>query len=374
MSNKHLFVSFFVLAMSIWVFSGEFAHNIVTADEPNPGVDGAVSVDTGVNGNMPGVGPTLVRGVKSVAESQTVRLAVRGQTQANRIVRVKSELSGKIEALPGVKGERVKKGDLLCRIAIDTRRNEYDQALAELTSAQLEFDGFVDLNRKGLQSQVIVAKARAALEQSKTRAKQAELALAKTELVAPFDGVVSEQSVEVGDFLSPGATCVSLMEIDPLLVAGQVAEKSVLKLSLGDEVEVNLITGQSLTGTVSFIGHAPDQKTRTFPVEVTVANTGADIRAGITAEMNVPVGVEEVHLISPASMVLNDLGEVGVRLVDDESRVHFARADVVGESPRGVWVKGLPRSINLITVGHEEVFDGQIVKMDYTPITSLVQN
>lgn len=365
-SNKHLFVSFFIVAMSVWVFSGEFAHNTVTADEPVFGVDGVTDANS--------TGPALVRGVKSVAERQTVRLAVRGQTQANRIVRVKSELSGKIEALPGIKGERVKQGDLLCRIAIDTRQNEYEQALAELTSAQLEFDGFVDLNRKGLQSEVVLAKSKASLEQSKTRAKQAELALAKTELVAPFDGVVSEQLVEVGDFLSPGATCVSLMEVDPILVAGQVSEKNVLKLSLGDEVQVELITGQSLTGAVSYIGHSPDQKTRTFPVEVTVSNTGADIRAGITAEMNVPVGVEEVHLISPASMVLNDLGEVGVRIVDEENRVSFARANVVGESPLGVWVKGLPTSINLITVGHEEVFDGQVVKMDYTPIAALVQN
>jgi multidrug efflux system membrane fusion protein len=346
--------------MAVWVFSGEFAFNTVIAEESlvDPKAD-----------DIP-----LVRGVKSTADTQTMYLEVRGQTRANRVIQVKSEIAGKIEALPGEKGTRVNKGDALCRVAVDARRNEYTQALAELESAQLEFDGFVDLNKKGLQSEVVLAKAKAALEQSKTRAKQAQLALEKTVITAPFSGVVESQPVEVGDFLSPGATCVSLMEIDPILVVGQVAEKSIGQLALRDEVNVRLITGQSLTGEVSFIGHSPDLATRTFPVEVTIANPGADIRAGLTSDMRVPVGVEEVHLISPASMVLDDSGSVGVRIVDEYNRVSFQRVEVVGESPAGIWVKGLPTVINLITVGQEEVFEGQVVRMDFTPIASLVRN
>lgn len=360
MSNKHLTVGFIVIAMAIWVFSGEFAHNTVTADEPDfDEVRERIA---------------YVRGVKSHAETQTVYLDVRGQTRANRVVQVKSEISGKIEALPGEKGTRVKAGDLLCRIAVDSRDIEYNQALAELKSAQIEFDGFTDLNKKGLQSEILMAKAGAALERSKTQAKQAQLALAKTSIVAPFDGVVETQPVEVGDFLSPGVTCVSLMEIDPILVVGQVAEKNIHQLALEDKVEVKLINGKILNGSVSFIGHSPDMTTRTFPVEVTVANPGADIRAGLTSDMRVPIGVEEVHLISPASMVLNDVGQIGVRIVDDENRVHFKKVEVVGENPKGIWVKGLPSEINIITVGHEDVFEGQIVKIDFTPIVALVRN
>ncbi|MBT7369430.1 MAG: HlyD family efflux transporter periplasmic adaptor subunit, partial [Gammaproteobacteria bacterium] len=170
------------------------------------------------------------------------------------------------------------------------------------------------------------------------------------------------------------ATCVTLMEIDPVLVVGQVAEKNIHQIALEDEVEVELITGRKLTGRVSFIAHSPDLKTRTFPVEVTVANPGADIRAGLTSEMRVPVGIEEVHLISPASMVLDDAGQVGVRIVDGSSRVHFLTVEVVGESPAGVWVKGLPVEVDLITVGHEEVYEGQVVKIDYTPLAALVHN
>jgi len=359
-TNKHLLVAFFVIGVAIWVFSGDFASEPVTADEAT-----LLAASESV---------TLVRGVKSRAEEQTVFLEVRGQTKANRVVQVKSEISGKIEALPGVKGTRVNEGDLLCRVAVDARRNEFRQAVAELQSAQLEFDGFADLKAKGLQSEVLMAKARAALEQSKTRAKHAQLALEKTSIVAPFSGVVDVQPVEVGDFLTQGATCVSLIEIDPMLVVGQVAEKNIGQVALGDVVDVTLITNQTLAGKVSFIGHSPDLVTRTFPIEVTVANPGADVRAGMTAEMRVPVGLEQVHLISPASMVLDDEGQVGVRIVDSRQRVRFMTVVVVGESPAGIYVKGLPEQVDLITVGHEEVFEGQVVRIDFTPLAALVKH
>jgi multidrug efflux system membrane fusion protein len=316
----------------------------------------------------------LVRGVRSFADEQTVFMDVRGETKANREVQVKAEVAGRIERLAGEKGSRVKKGDLLCALAVDARQNEYEQALAEVKSAQLEYDGFVDLNRKGLQSEVVLAKAKAALEQSRTRARRAELALAKTRIVAPFNGVVAAQSVEVGDYLTPGNTCVTVIELDPMLVSGQVAEKSVSQLAMGDAVKVDLITGAQLDGVVTYIGHRPDGATRTFPIEVTVNNPAADVRAGLTATMRVPVGNEAVHLISSASLVLNDSGEMGVRVVDEDSIVQFMSVQVVSESPEGVLVKGLPQDINLITVGHEEVSEGQQVRVDFTPVASLANN
>ena len=359
MSNKHLLIIFFVIGMVVWVLSGNIVSEPVTADDENI-VSDVEEVRT-------------VRGVKSRAEHQIVYLEVRGQTKANRIVQVKSEISGKIEFLPGEKGSRVNKGDLLCRVALDDRQNQYRQAMAELQSAQLEFDGFADLKAKGLQSEVQLAKAKAALAQSKTRAKQARLALEKTSIIAPFSGVVDFQPVEIGDFLTPGAICVSLIEIDPILIAGQVAEKSISQIGLRDEVEVILITGQKLSGRVSFIGHSPDMATRTFPIEVIVGNPGGEVRAGLTAEMRVPVGRETVHLISPASMVLDDRGQVGVKIVDSGNRVRFMKIKVVDEGPAGIFVKGLPEEVNLIIVGQEEVFEAQTVNLDFTPLAALVK-
>jgi multidrug efflux system membrane fusion protein len=358
LSNKHLFAGVIALAMVVWIFSGELGSNVVTADEADPAVQ-ANQVRT-------------VRGIESVAMARQQVLAVRGQTQVNRMVRVKSEVPGRIEALPAVKGSRVKAGDMLCQIAVDTRQSEVDEARALLTSARLEYDGVLDLKSRGLQSEINVARVYAALETAKARAQQAQLTLQKTRILAPFDGVVDVQPVEIGDYLKVGDVCVGLMEVDPMLVVGQISEKNIGEVALGDQVVGTLLTGQDFVGEVSFIGRAPDAATRTFPIEVTVR--GPEMRAGMTAEMNVPTGLETAHLISPGSLVLNDAGSVGVRIVDGESIVRFYEVEIVSEESDGIWVKGLPAQIRLITVGQEEVFDGQLVNIDVSPLAAMVKS
>ncbi len=360
MSNRSLIALFFAFGMAIWLFSGDLSSNKVTADE---GDGGAENTSTKI---------PLVRGIESVAATRNLFLDVRGQTRANRMVEVRSEVSGIVEAVPGEKGNRVKKGDLLCQIAIDTRRSDLSEALASLKSTQLEYDGIRDLNQRGLQSEIILAQAKARLEQSRSRAKRAQLELQKTRITAPFDGIVETQPVEVGHFLSPGSTCVTLIEIDPILVTGQVAERNISGIHLGDQVHVELITGEGYVAMVTFIGRSPDATTRTYPIEVTINNPAASIRAGLTATMHVPTGAEVAHLISAASLVLDDEGVVGVRIVDNQNVVRFKAVHIVSESTEGVWVTGLPQKVKLITIGQEEVFEGQIVKIDLSPLVSLV--
>ena len=360
MSNKNLIAVFIAVMMAIWLFSGELTSNIVIADD---------NVQPAAVSEVP-----HIRATQSEANLRQLYLEVSGQTRANRIVQVKAEVFGRVELVPAVKGSVVKQGDLLCEIAIDTRQGDFNTARADLKSAQLEYNGILDLKGRGLQSDINVARAEAALESSRANAKRAELALAKTMIRAPFDGVVETQSVEIGDFLNIGQNCATLMEIDPILVVGQVAEKNINTIRLGGQVTVELITGDKLTGEVSFISRSPDSTTRTYPIEVLVNQPGENIRAGLTARMKVPLGLQAAHLISAASLVLNDDGVMGVRTVDGNNVVHFNPVSILSESTHGVWVSGLKQRVNLITVGHEEVFEGQVVKVNLTPLGTIVRS
>ena len=358
MSTKNIIATLIAIAMGIWLFSGELSSNTANAGEEEQ-----IQSD---DDQIP-----FVRGIESIATPRNLYLDVRAQTEANRTVNIRSEVTGIVETVPALKGAQVQAGDLLCKIAVDTRQSELNEARAALKSMQLEYDGILDLKGRGLQSEINVSQARAKLEADKTRTKRAELALTKTEIRAPFAGVIEMQQVEVGDFLSIGQICVTLMEIDPMLVVGQVAEKNINSLSMGDEVEVKLITGDSFIGQVSFIGRSPDSTTRAYPVEVTVADPKQNIRAGMTAQMRVPTGKEFAHLISPASLVLNDEGVVGIRIVDNKV-VHFIPVKIIGEDPGGVWVSGVPQRAQIITVGQEDVFEGQMVRISLSPIASIV--
>lgn len=355
MSNKNLAAIFIGIAMAVWLFSGSVSFNSLTAE-----------LDTQ---SIPEIADPLVRAQFSRSLIQNMVMEVTGVTQPNREVEVRFEISGKVEAIAGLKGTKVQAGDLLCQIAVDTRESELSEASSELRRAELEFKGVRDLGKQGLQSNINIAKSRASLESSRARLKKAELALQKTSVTAPFAGVVSSQPVEIGGFMTPGSVCVSLMEVDPILVVGHVAEKNIGTVTLGDKVEVSLITNQQLVGTVSYIAYAPDNNTRSYPIEVTVDNPEGKIRSGLTSKMQVPLGAQEAHLISPASLVLNDTGDIGVRLVNQQSLVQFYPVLILKEAKSGIWVGGLPKEIKLITIGQEEVFDGQRVRVDLTSLT-----
>jgi multidrug efflux system membrane fusion protein len=356
-SNKNLIALLIGIGMVVWLMSGT-----LSADKPVPGQAETEQAEAKAL--------YKVRAVYSIAQQQVTSLDVSGQTEANRTATVRAEVPGRIEAMAAVKGEFVEAGDVLCKLAVDTRESDFIEASAAYKSAKLEHEGLLDLQARGLQSEINVAKAEAALARTQADKKRSELALQKTEIVAPFAGVIEQQPVEEGDYLNVGQTCVTVMEIDPILIRGQIAERSVNQVELGKSVDVQLITGETLQGEVTFIARSPESTTRTFAIEVTVPAPGPFIRAGISARLSVPMDSQLAHLISPAALVLNDAGQMGVRIVDVENKVHFKPVIVVSESTQGVWIQGLPDEVNLITVGQEEVFEGQEVAVDLTPVRS----
>ncbi|MFT4798071.1 MAG: multidrug efflux system membrane fusion protein [Candidatus Azotimanducaceae bacterium] len=358
MSNKNFIALMIGVSMAIWLLSGSFSGDQVNAAENG---------ETAERESL-----FKVRALESQAREQGTSLDVSGQTEANRVVTVRAEVAGRIDQMPVVKGDVVKTGDVLCHLAIDTRQSDLEQSKAAFKSAELEYKGLQDLHKRGLQSEVNLARAEAALATARTDVNRSELALLKTNIVAPFNGVVEQQLVEEGDYLNVGQSCVTVIEIDPIIVKGQVAERNVNQVVLGREVSVQLITGESLVGEITFVARSPDSITRTFPIEVTVNDPGPSIRAGISARLQVPLGSQMAHLISPAALVLNDAGKMGVRIVEDSGIVRFKIVNVVSESMEGIWVNGLPERVTLITVGHEEVFDGQQVEVDLTPLGAIV--
>ncbi len=360
MTDKNLIAGLIALAIVAWLFSGALSGGRVIAEE-GPDLSGQPTLP-------------LVRAIQSQAESRTVYLHVRAQTQANRVVELRSEVHGRVDEIPAQKGTSVMAGDVVCRIAVDTRQADLERARASVNSAALEHQGALDMKQRGLQSEIETARLAAQMEAARAQLKAAELSLAKTRIVAPFSGTINDQAVEIGDYLSTGQICATLMEIKPLLVVGQVAEREISRVTVGEQVEIQLINGEVLNGTVSYVSRSPDRQTRAFPIEVTVVDPGENARAGLSGEMRLPMGDEMAHLISPASLVLNDAGDVGVRLVDSEDTVRFVPVTVVSEDLDGIWVRGLPAAARVITVGQEEVFEGQTVRVEITPLGNVVRS
>ena len=167
--------------------------------------------------------------------------------------------------------------------------------------------------------------------------------------------------MEIGDYMQAGSPCATVVDMNPFLVVGQVSETDVSKIEPGTVGTAKLVSGQTVEGIIRYIGKTADEATRTFRVEMEIPNDELTLRDGVTTEMVIPSHAIETHRIPPAILTLNDQGDVGVRTVDAESRVHFTPVRVLEDTREGVWVAGLPKEITIITVGQDFVTEGQTV-------------
>ena len=138
-------------------------------------------------------------------------------------------------------------------------------------------------------------------------------------------------------------------------------------LPVGLPATITTVTGQTVEGKVSYISSTADASTRSFPVEIEIPNANGAIRDGLTAEATVELGTAPAHVLPQSILTLDDDGVLGVRSVVDNV-VEFHAVTIVRDTREGVWVTGLPPSIDIITVGQEYVQAGQ--RVDATNVTA----
>jgi membrane fusion protein, multidrug efflux system len=315
--------------------------------------------------------PTRVRARIFEAQDYARKLVIRGRTENKRTVMVKAETAGKIIDRPIERGSRVAAGDLLCRISLDDRDAAQSEANEALNQAKIDFDGALKLHKRGLVSDSAIAAAKTRLASAETSVKRTNVEVNRTSIRAPFAGLVDDIHAEIGDYVSPGTACATVVDLDPMLLIGAVAEKNVLGLALGSNVVGRLIDGRSVTGKLTFVGQQSNESTRTYPFEVQVANEAMTLRSGITAEIDIPMGNTRAHKLSPALLGLNDAGETGIRILDDGNRVEFIIVDILQQDRDGIWLAGLPERATVITTGQELVVPGEVVDPVFEPSSGM---
>lgn len=358
-------------------------------------------------------------GIRVVARHSTAQVVdsaviLRGQTEAARQVDVKAEISGLVVSDPLRKGAFVEQGQLLCELEPGTRGATLDEARARLDEAQarvpgieagvpeaearlqeaaarleeaqineraakaLKEDGFASETRVASTAASVrsaeanVSSARAALETAKSGLQSAQAAIRSAEagvasarkeierlkIKAPFAGLLESDAAELGALMQPGALCATIIQLDPIKMVAYVPETEVARVKLNADAGARLSEGSNVAGKVTFLSRSADPTTRTFRVEITVANSDLAIRDGQTAEIAISAAGVSAHLLPQSTLTLNDDGELGVRSVTAENLVAFLPVTLLRDTREGVWVAGLPERLDIITLGQEYVEDG----------------
>ncbi len=358
---------------------------------------------------------------RSQAQEVSNGILIRGETEANRQVDVRAETQAVVVSTPLRKGATVSTGDLLCELdpgaraatlleaqarLIEARarmpeaRARVPEAVARVAEAEarleealinetaarrLSEDGFASATRlanteaslssaraavvsaqTGLESvQAGLESAQAAIESARAEVEQAEEELDKLRILAPFSGILESDTAELGTLLQPGALCATILQLDPMKLVGFANETDVDKIQVGAPAQGRFVNGKIVSGNVAFLSRSADDLTRTFRVEVLVANTDMHIRDGQTVEVIISAQSEKGHLLPASVLTLDDAGRLGVRVVDQNNIVRFQVVEMLRDTPEGVWLSGLPESVFVILVGQEYVTDGTPVRVSF---------
>ncbi len=294
-------------------------------------------------------------------------LTLRGRSEAARQVSVRAETAGAVARASIIEGSKVRRGDILCRLSVQARKAKLDQATANRQARKLEWEAAKVLEQKGHRSANQTASAKAAYDAALAAVRQAEVELSNINIRAPFDGVFERRDAEVGDYLTPGQSCGVVAELDPLIISANVSEQDVPKIHVGMAGKATLASSEKLDGVIRYIDPIADPQTRTFRIELQTGNADGDLRAGVTADLRLEGPPVAAHHIPSDTMVLNDSGKLGVRVVDHDSKVRFYPVNLVEDEGDGVWVTGLPEQIKLIVEGQDFVRTGSTVKWVLAP-------
>ncbi len=297
----------------------------------------------------------------SVARTVENAVLLRGQTEAARAVEVRAETTGRVESEALPRGAAVAEGDVLCRLDPGTRQAALAEAEARLAETQLNLRNAEALKAGGFAAETRAVAARTALESARSAVEVARRELERLEIRAPFAGLLENASAEHGSLLQPGGLCAKVLQLDPMRLVGFVAEADVDRVRIGAMAGGRLATGREVAGQVSFVARSADPQTRTFRVEVTVANGALSIRDGQTVDIVIATEGTKAHLLAGSALTLDDTGRLGVRIVDAGGLAQFAPVRMLRDTPQGVLLGGLPDEVEVIVVGQEYVVDGVAV-------------
>lgn len=241
------------------------------------------------------VGPENI----AMATQDTIRTgpSVSGALDAERTATIKAELGAQVTGVPVEPGMAVAKGQLL--IALDNTgiRDQYLSTQSSLQAAQASADlakGDLARDQRLAEAGALAQRqleatrraslqADAALADARSRYATAALNLRRTEIRAPFSGVVAARPVRLGDVVASGNPLVTVVDPSSLRLEAQVPVDQLSAIKVGTPVlfTVSGYEGRQFRGTITRVSPAVDPATRQVPIVVRIPNTGGRLVSGV---------------------------------------------------------------------------------------------
>jgi multidrug efflux system membrane fusion protein len=342
-----------VAGAALWIGSGYFM--------PHDSNDSRAAV-------QPKAAPEKLFRVAAVTAATTPHartLILSGRTEADRKVMVMARTGGVVTELRVRRGSRVTKGDVIAVLSDDAREAQVAQAQAMLTQRKTELEAKRKLIEQGNLPKLDLVNLEAQYKAAQAGVAAAEAERDRGVVRAPWSGIVTDVPIDVGQaaFSFSGQQIAQLVSLDPMLAVVEVAERQLSGIKVGDEASIRLVTGETVPGKIRYVSKSASQTTRTYRVEVEIANADGKIPDGITAEVTVRLAPVPATRIPRSALTFSAGGVLGVRAVDRQDLVAFVPVKPFEDEQSSMWVSGIADGTRVIVQGQDFVREGEHVQV-----------
>jgi membrane fusion protein (multidrug efflux system) len=283
-----------------------------------------------------------------------------GSLRSDESVMLRPEVAGRINAIQFREGQPVTKGTILVRLDPVVNQAEVQQARANLTLAKSKFNRAVDLAKQNFISGQARDEAENNLKVAEAAVSLAEAHLAKTEIRAPFSGVIGLRSVSVGDYVKEGADMVNIESIDPLKVDFRVPETFFRQVQTGQPLSIALesFPGKLYAGKVIAVNPLIDAAGRSVVIRAQVGNNESRLRPGMFARVRLVTKDAHDALVVPEQAIVPEGDEQYVFRVLDGKAVRTRVETGQRRDAKVEIVKGLGIDDVVVIAGQIKLRDG----------------
>jgi len=305
-----------------------------------------------------------------VAAVKTTRLqedaAAIGTLRSNESVVVRPEISGRISQINFVEGRPVEKGRLLVALDASVHAAEVQQAKANLALAETNFKRVTELEREKFVSPNAKDQALNALRVAQATLALADARLAKTEIRAPFGGVIGIRQVSVGDYVKEGQDLVTLEDISSLKVDFRLPELLLADLKRGQTVEVasDALPGRTYAATLDAIDPLVDQNGRALILRARLRNTEGQLRPGMFVRTRVILAERPRALTVPEEALVPVGADQYVFRVTADTAARVKVKTGLRRDTQVEITEGLQAGDVVVTAGQLKLRDGATVRID----------
>lgn len=289
--------------------------------------------------------------------------------EAEADAEILAKVGGEVVEILVEEGDRVQAGQTLARLDGERLLLEQKQAQANLRKLEQEYERNIELHEKGLVSAGAFESLKYDLDALRAAYERTRLEFGYTAIRAPFDGIVTERHIKVGNTIGINEATFHLTDFDPLHAYLHVPEREYSKLTAGQsaEIRVDARPETSFRANIARISPVVDPATGTFKVTVEIDNGDALLNPGMFARINIVYDTHANALLVPRSALLDDETATSVFVVEDDLAQRIPIELGLAHEGDIEIIAGLDDDARVVVVGQNGLKEGARVEVINAP-------